>query len=190
MQVITLFTAWNHKPANIQLFPFHRLKPSSCLVTLLISDTIEMCFCFHLAIKCLAVEMQYDVKMLFIFFLFNYCKQCKSASSKCVSHQLLTFCIWWTVVLTLHSLNGWNRGDTHHEMFAMLSSMTWKKKEEVQYKNKSGLNIPTEVNPPPELFVLREGNWVEVDLMWWPLSIVFWRPGPDNFQMERHHFQM
>lgn len=61
---------------------------------------------------CFAAEMKYDVEIFFIFFFVNSAAIPTFASSKCGSHQQFTLCIWWTVVLTLHSRE-WRKQKRH-----------------------------------------------------------------------------
>lgn len=174
VQGIALFVAWNHKPANIHLFLFCGLKPSSWLVSG-ISDTIELCFCFHSATKCLAAQMKCDVKTLFISFLFSCCKPC-SHTKVCI----LKVC-FPSAVYTLHmadcgsriAFREWmkRKKDTHHRMFAMLSSLTWKV-ERCSVKTSLASIYPTKLKPPGVVCAQKE----HLDWSWFNVVATFYSP--------------
>lgn len=94
------------------------------------------------------------------------------ASSKCVSHQQFTLCIWRIVVLTLHSLNGGNEKKTPiRGCLQCFRILTWNKKE-LQCKNKSDLNVPHNAKPPGAVCAQKE----HLDWGWFSVVTTFYSP--------------
>lgn len=189
---VALFIAWN---INLQTYIFHahcNLKLSSWIVSLKICETIELCFCFHLATICFAAEMKYDVKIFFIFFFVNNVAIPTFGSSKCGSHQQFTLCIWWTVVLKLHSLNGRNKKTLVRG--CLQCCQVWNEKfffflNQLEHKNKSGLNMPYNPKPPGVVCAQKElldWGWVSVETT----DTVLWRPDSDSSQTKTHFIQI
>lgn len=106
----------------------------------------------------------------------------KFASSQCVSHQQFTLCIWWIVVLTLRSLNGWNEKDTHQRMFAMLSSLTWgKKKKRYSVKTSLASIYPAKLEPPGVVCARKE----HLDWSWFNVVTTFYNPLKTRLKRKR-----
>lgn len=143
---------------------------------------------------CLAVEMKYHVKTLFIFFSFHCCKHCLH-SKVCILNVCFSSAVYTLHMVDCGSLQGditlpeWMKWeDTHQRMFAVLSNLTWKK--EVHCSNRSVLNIAHKAKPPWSCLCSKgayELNWI-----WWGdhFLTVLWRLGSVNSQMEMHRSEM